>query len=112
VGLVKARYAAQIALSEIEAPDSLRLAGSGTSTLGTGSGDGRLRLERTATGTRLHYDYEAQVGGKVAAVGSRMLDGAARVVLSELFAAIGRQAIGAAPLTWWQRLLRWLGVRR
>ena len=112
VGLVKARYAAQIALSEIVEPESLRLAGSGSSSLGTGSGDGRLRLEPTATGTRLHYDYEAQVGGKVAAVGSRMLEGAARVVLNELFAALGRQATGAAPLTWWQRLLRWLGLRR
>jgi len=112
VGLVKARYAAQIALSEIQAPDRLRLAGGGTSSLGTGSGDGRLRLERTATGTRLHYDYEAQVGGKVAAVGSRMLEGAARTVLNELFAALGRQATGAAPLPWWQRLLRWLGLRR
>ncbi|MBK9246358.1 MAG: molybdopterin-dependent oxidoreductase [Burkholderiales bacterium] len=111
IGLVKARYAATISLSEIDAPSSLRLAGEGSSTLGTGSGDGRLRLERTATGTRLHYDYEAQVGGKVAAVGSRLLEGAARVLLNELFVSLGRQASGERRLTLWQRLLRWLGRR-
>ena len=117
VGLVKARYAARIALSEIDAPRSLRLAGDGQSTLGTGAGSGVVRLEATATGTRLHYDYSAQVGGKVAAVGSRMLEGAARIVLAQLFESLGRQALGgdvAKPraLTFWQRLLRWLGVAK
>jgi 2-furoyl-CoA dehydrogenase large subunit len=110
VGLVKARYAAEIALSEIDAPRSLRLAGQGASSLGTGAGSGTVRLEATAEGTRLHYDYAAQVGGKVAAVGSRMLEGAARIVLAQLFESLGRQATGAKRLTWWQRLLKQLGV--
>ena len=110
VGLVKARYAAEIALSEIDAPRSLRLAGQGASSLGTGAGSGTVRLEATTAGTRLHYDYAAQVGGKVAAVGSRMLEGAARIVLAQLFESLGRQATGAKPLTWWQRLLKRLGV--
>ena len=110
VGLVKARYEAQIALSEIDAPRSLRLAGQGSSSLGTGAGSGTVRLEATPSGTRLHYDYAAQVGGKVAAVGSRMLEGAARIVLAQLFESLGRQATGATASTWWQRLLRRLGV--
>ena len=93
VGLVKARYAARIALTDIDAPRSLRLAGEGQSSLGTGAGSGTVRLEATATGTRLHYDYSAQVGGKVAAVGSRMLEGAARIVLAQLFESLGRQAV-------------------
>lgn len=117
VGLVKARYAARITLSEIDAPRSLRLAGEGQSSLGTGAGSGLVRLEATATGTRLHYDYAAQVGGKVAAVGSRMLEGAARIVLAQLFESLGRQALGGdaaapAPRGLWQRLLHWLGVAR
>ena len=118
VGLVKARYAATVELSEIDAPRSLRLAGSGSSSLGTGSGSGTVRLEPTEGGTRLHYDYAAQVGGKVAAVGSRMLEGAARIVLAQLFASLGRQAAGDAAgpagrshASWWQRLLLRLGVR-
>lgn len=111
VGLVKARYAADLTIDQIDAPRSLRLAGSGTSSLGTGAGRGIVRLERIDSGTRLHYDYAAQVGGKVAAVGSRMLEGAARIVLAQLFDSLGRQAAGIAPETWWQRLMRRLGVR-
>ena len=112
VGLVKARYAAEIILSEIDAPRSLRLAGNGASSLGTGAGSGTVRLEATAGGSRLHYDYAAQVGGKVAAVGSRMLDGAARIVLGQLFESLGRQATGAKAQTWWQRVLKLPGVAR
>jgi 2-furoyl-CoA dehydrogenase large subunit len=121
VGLVKARYAARIELSDIQAPHGLTLAGEGQSALGTAAGRGRIRLEAVPEGTRLHYDYSAQVGGKVAAVGSRMLEGAARLVLAQLFEALGRQAAadkpGAAPVEpaatgMWQRLLHWLGMGR
>lgn len=111
VGLVKARYEAEIVLSDIDAPHSLRLAGSGRSSLGTGAGDGLVTLEATAEGTRLRYDYRAQVGGKVAMVGSRMLEGAARIIVAQLFESLGRQAGGAVAPTWWQRVLRFLGVR-
>jgi 2-furoyl-CoA dehydrogenase large subunit len=104
IALIKARYEAEIELSDIVAPTSLRLSGRGQSALGTAQGDGCVRLEAImpsgaqaaepagTTHTRLHYDYRAQVGGKVAAVGPRMLEGAARLVLGELFAALGRQA--------------------
>jgi 2-furoyl-CoA dehydrogenase large subunit len=111
VGLVKARYKASIVLSDIDAPHSLRLAGQGISSLGTGAGSGTVRLEATKYGCKLHYDYAAQVGGKVAAVGSRMLDGAAKIILAQLFASLGRQATGAKALTWWQRLVAVLGVK-
>ncbi|NBS97531.1 MAG: hypothetical protein EBT08_15520, partial [Betaproteobacteria bacterium] len=115
IALIKARYEAEIELSDIVAPSSLRLSGRGQSALGTAQGDGRVRLEAIgpsgmpsgaradepggSTHTRLHYDYRAQVGGKVAAVGPRMLEGAARLVLGELFAALGRQAQRGQSLT-------------
>ena len=126
VGLVKARYTAQIELTELDPPRSLRLAGSGISSLGGARGSGRVRLEPTAFGTRLHYDYGAEVTGKVAAVGSRMLEGAAKIVLSQLFEQLGRQAVAGTHgdstertstvaltrLTWWRRLLQFLGIAR
>lgn len=112
VGLVKARYEAEIMLSDIDAPHSLRLAGSGRSALGTGAGDGLVTLTATPGGTRLRYDYRAQVGGKVAMVGSRMLEGAARIIVGQLFESLGRQAGGTvARPSWWRRLLNLLGVR-
>jgi 2-furoyl-CoA dehydrogenase large subunit len=94
VGMIKARFEARIGLSEIDAPHRLRLAGAGISPLGSARGNGLVELTPTEHGTRLSYDYEAQVSGKVAAVGGRMLEGAAKVVLKQLFESLGRQAAG------------------
>jgi 2-furoyl-CoA dehydrogenase large subunit len=108
VGMIKARFEAKIGLSEINAPHRLRLAGAGMSSLGSARGSGLVELTPIETGTRLSYDYEAQVSGKVAAVGGRMLEGAAKVVLRQLFESLGRQAAGKPVHTggsWLSRLL-------
>lgn len=115
IGLVKARYAAEIRLSDLDPPHGLSLGGKGVSSLGSAEGAGQIRLEAAGSGTRLSYDYSAAVSGKVAAVGGRMLEGAAKIVLRQLFEQLGRQAGGAgaaaAPRrSWWQRLLHALGV--
>ncbi|MBB5215134.1 xanthine dehydrogenase family protein molybdopterin-binding subunit [Parapusillimonas granuli] len=112
IGMIKARYAAEVSLSELDPPNSLRLSGAGLSSVGSAQGTGMVRLESNAGGTLLKYDYEAQVSGKVAAVGGRMLEGAARIVLGQLFEQLGRQASGGgaakARLSLWARLLRFL----
>ena len=108
VGMIKARFEAKIGLSEIDAPHRLRLAGAGMSPLGSARGSGLVELTPIESGTRLSYDYEAQVSGKVAAVGGRMLEGAAKVVLRQLFESLGRQAAGKPVKTgggWLSQLL-------
>jgi 2-furoyl-CoA dehydrogenase large subunit len=116
IGMIKARYAAEIALSDIEAPHRLRLAGSGLSAVGAAKGSGLVTLSTQGSGTLLRYDYEAEVSGKVAAVGGRMLEGAAKIVLKQLFEQLGRQAAGqeavvaAREAPWWRRLLARLGA--
>jgi 2-furoyl-CoA dehydrogenase large subunit len=115
IGLVKARYAAEIRLSDLAPPHGLSLGGKGVSSLGSAEGAGQIRLEAAGSGTRLSYDYSAAVSGKVAAVGGRMLEGAAKIVLRQLFEQLGRQAGGAGaapPPSWWQRLLHALGVAK
>jgi 2-furoyl-CoA dehydrogenase large subunit len=112
IGLVKARYSAQISLSDLDPPHALSLGGKGVSSLGSAEGAGRITLEAIASGTRLSYDYSAAVSGKVAAVGGRMLEGAAKVVLRQLFEQLGSQAGGgtAAPqASWWRRLMGMFG---
>ena len=47
-------------------------------------------------GTAIRYVYEAGIGGKVASIGGRLLDGAARVIIGQFFAALARQAGGGA----------------
>jgi 2-furoyl-CoA dehydrogenase large subunit len=44
----------------------------------------------------VRYEYDAAIGGKVASIGGRLLDGAARVVIGQFFSALARQAGGAS----------------
>jgi len=112
IGPVRGRYTAEVALSDLDPPNSLTLAGSGSSALGTGRGTGHVTLERTAEGTLVRYRYQAEVGGKVAAVGGRMLDSAARLLIGQFFdkliARAGGPAAEATP-SLWTRILRLLG---
>ena len=114
VGFIKARYTVQLQMSDLNPPHSLCLAGSGQSPMGTGAGQGQVRLAATATGTRLHYDYQAQVGGKVAMVGSRMLEGASRLIIGQLFESLAKQVHPGQSESlstgqqrpWWHKLLQ------
>ncbi|MDJ0391178.1 molybdopterin-dependent oxidoreductase [Roseomonas sp. E05] len=114
VGPVKGRYTVALELLDPEPPRAVTLRGTAEGALGGGGGEGHVTLEPLPDGgTRIAYRYEAAVGGKVAAIGGRLLDGAARVVIGQFFAALARHAAGgAAPArrgfrAWLRRLLGW-----
>lgn len=94
VGPVKGRYRANVELADLNEPRSVTLRGAASGALGFARGDGRIELEPGEGGTRLSYRYQAQIGGKVAAVGGRLLDAAARVVIRQFFEALARRAVG------------------
>jgi 2-furoyl-CoA dehydrogenase large subunit len=105
VGPVTGRYKANIALSDLIAPQSVTLTGKVVGALGDGGGAGRIRLTPTPDGgTILAYDYDAEIGGKVAAIGGRLLDGAAKLVIRQFFAALARKTGGAGKIGWFARL--------
>ena len=96
VGPVKGRYRARVTLSDLDRPNGVTLEGSAEGALGFGSAKGRITLARSANGgTLLHYRYSAEIGGKVASIGGRLLDGAVRLIIAQFFAALARQAGGA-----------------
>ena len=112
VGPVNGLYRAEIALSELEPPRSALLTGSTEGALGFARGAGRITLEEAAAGrTVLAYSYEAAIGGKVASVGGRLLDGAAKVVIGQFFAALATRAAGAPKRSWPAWLLRLFGLK-
>jgi 2-furoyl-CoA dehydrogenase large subunit len=94
VGPVKGRYRVAIALSDLEPPHAVTLTGSAIGALGFGRGSGRILLAQTHGATRLQYEYAAQIGGKLAAVGDRLLDGAARLLIGQFFSALRRRRNG------------------
>ncbi|SMH38370.1 xanthine dehydrogenase family protein molybdopterin-binding subunit [Azospirillum agricola] len=116
IGPVRGRYTAEVALSDLDPPNGLTLTGSGASALGTGRGTGHVTLERTDGGTRVTYRYSAEVGGKVAAVGGRMLDSASRLLIGQFFEKLVARAGGGGVATerpsLLARLASLLGIRR
>ncbi|POR49999.1 xanthine dehydrogenase family protein molybdopterin-binding subunit [Bosea psychrotolerans] len=100
VGPVKGRYKAEIRLSDLDGPKAATLTGSVSGALGTGGGSGRVILSAGEDGlTVISYSYEAAVGGKVAAIGGRLLDGAAKAIIAQFFAALARKAAPAGART-------------
>ncbi|MBV8851643.1 MAG: hypothetical protein JOZ16_18875, partial [Methylobacteriaceae bacterium] len=70
------------------------LSGEASGALGFGGGTGFVTLEEADGITTIGYRYEAGIGGKVASVGGRLLDGTARFLIAQFFAALARQAGG------------------
>jgi 2-furoyl-CoA dehydrogenase large subunit len=98
VGPVKGGYRTRVVLSHLDKPNGLTLEGTAEGALGFGSAKGRITLARDANGgTLLHYRYEAEIGGKVASIAGRLLDGAARLIIGQFFAALAGQAGRDAP---------------
>jgi len=87
VGPVKATFRGRVALEDLERPDSLRRAGEGKGgAAGFAKGGAACRLSEAEAGaTRLDYDVEAKVGGKLAQLGSRVIDGFARKMADQFF---------------------------
>jgi carbon monoxide dehydrogenase subunit G len=87
VGPVKARFSGAVTLSEINPPESYRIDGQGQGGLaGFASGGASVRLtEVSANETQMDYSVEAKVGGKLAMLGSRLIDGTARSLAEQFF---------------------------
>ncbi len=102
IGPVKGTYRAAIDLSDLRPPESVTLTGSATGALGFGQGSGRVTLTEVTPGrTTIAYQYEAEIGGKIASIGGRLLDGAARMIIGQFFAALAARAVGARKGLWW-----------
>jgi carbon monoxide dehydrogenase subunit G len=86
VGPVKATFKGQVTISNVNKPDSLTLSGEGKGgAAGFAKGGADVRLEDIEDGTRLHYEVEAKVGGKLAQLGSRIIDGFAKKMADQFF---------------------------
>ncbi len=82
---VSGKYSGSVELAEKRPPQSLRLRVEGQGVPGFMKGDGQLELLARQGQTEVRYSGEAQVGGMVAAIGQRMLDGAARKIIQQFF---------------------------
>jgi uncharacterized protein len=97
VGPVSARFAGRIVLADIVAPTSYTLSFEGQGgAAGFAKGEARVTLSANEPGTRIDYQVKSQVGGKLAQIGSRLVDGAAAKVADDFFARFVDR-LGGAP---------------
>lgn len=86
IGPVKARFKGKVALLDLNPPRSYTIKGEGSGgAAGFAKGEAKVELVPDAGGTRLIYTVKATVGGKIAQIGQRLIDGVARKLADEFF---------------------------
>jgi carbon monoxide dehydrogenase subunit G len=99
VGPVRARFAGRVRMSEVRPGEGCALSFEGSGgTAGMAKGVSRIELRDEGEATRLHYTVQASVGGKLGQVGGRMIDGAAKQMADQFFAALGAHLAPAAEV--------------
>ncbi|WP_299392174.1 carbon monoxide dehydrogenase subunit G [Pelagibius sp.] len=97
VGPVSARFAGAVTLSDLDPPNGYTISGEGKGgAAGFAKGGAKVRLEEDGAGTLLNYDVEAKVGGKLAQIGSRLIDGTAKKMADDFFSRFA-ETVGAPP---------------
>jgi carbon monoxide dehydrogenase subunit G len=87
IGPVKATFKGAVNLTDLDPPNGYTISGEGQGGVaGFAKGGAKVRLEGAEGGTRLTYDVEAQVGGKIAQLGGRLINGVAKKYADEFFA--------------------------
>ncbi|MFS2013213.1 carbon monoxide dehydrogenase subunit G [Azospirillum sp. CT11-132] len=97
VGPVSAKFAGKVTLSDLDPPNGYTITGEGSGgAAGFGKGGATVTLADDGGATLLTYTAKAQVGGKLAQIGSRLVDATARKMAEEFFARF-TQIVGPAP---------------
>lgn len=99
VGPVKAKFKGNVALSDIDPPNGYTISGEGKGgAAGFGKGEAKVTLTEDGGDTVLSYAVTASVGGKLAQIGSRLIDGVAKKMADDFFTKFNEiVAAGTAP---------------
>jgi carbon monoxide dehydrogenase subunit G len=96
IAAVKGKYTGTVTLSEKEPPRRFTMQVQGKGSGGFLQGTGILELSEDPQGTNVTYQGDVQVGGPIASVGQRLLDGAAKMMVGQFFTAVNAQ-LTASP---------------
>ena len=98
IGPVSAKFKGKLALSELDPPNSYSIAFEGQGGVaGFGKGGAKVQLSPEAGNTKLAYQVKANVGGKLAQIGSRLVDAAAKKLSEEFFNAFNAKVASLYP---------------
>jgi carbon monoxide dehydrogenase subunit G len=91
VGPVQGKFKGTIALSEINEPESYHMEVNGRGPAGIIKGVGKLHLAEDEDGTLMTYDGDAQVSGRIAQVGQRLIDTSAKAIIRQSLEGLDQQ---------------------
>jgi carbon monoxide dehydrogenase subunit G len=91
IAAVKGKYTGTVMLSEKEPPQRFTMRVEGKGTGGFMQGSGVLELADDPQGTKVAYQGDVQVGGPIASVGQRLLQGVAKLIVGQFFSAVNKQ---------------------
>ncbi len=98
VGPVKAGFTGKVTLSDLDPPNGYKITGEGQGgAAGFARGGAEVHLEPDGDGTLLKYTVNAAIGGKLAQIGARLIDGTARKMANDFFAKFAEIVGAAAP---------------
>lgn len=98
IGPVSASFSGKVTLSDIDPPNGYKISGEGQGgAAGFAKGGAVVTLREDAGDTVLNYSVDAQVGGKIAQVGARLIDGTARKLADEFFGKFAAMVGGPPP---------------
>ena len=96
VGPVKATFAGAVTLSDLDPPNGYTLSGQGQGgAAGFASGEARVALVEEGGETVVRYDVDAKVGGKLAQIGSRLIDSTAKKLAGQFFDSLAETLAAA-----------------
>jgi carbon monoxide dehydrogenase subunit G len=95
IGPVKARFKGKVRLTDLDPPNGYRISGEGDGGVaGFAKGGATVALQPKDGGTLLTYNVEAQIGGKLAQLGQRLVNGAAKKLADQFFAKFANAVSG------------------
>jgi uncharacterized protein len=98
VGPVKANFSGKVTLTDLNPPESYTITGEGTGGVaGFAKGSAKVSLDDAGAETVMRYGVQAQVGGKLAQIGSRLIDGTSRKMADDFFNRFMAIMSGGAP---------------
>ncbi len=96
---ISGQFSGSIRIADQAPPSSFRLIVEAKGKIGFLKGDGLLNLAEANGATPVHFDGEVHVGGTIAAVGQRLLDGTAKMLIKKFFDKLAVEAAKATPAT-------------
>jgi uncharacterized protein len=98
VGPVKATFTGKVTLSDLDPPNGYTITGEGQGgAAGFAKGSATVRLVESPGSTDLNYEVKAQIGGKLAQLGSRLIDATAKKLAGEFFEKFGEAVAPPSP---------------